>query len=181
MQEQDPIDRVVATLQQLTISWFPEPVILEETWAASQHTVDRFTTHAYFVLAKDVSIPLEHRKALGSMETQNALIDDINLITDAYVHVFVLYTEQEMEDVLMTNRQQLSVENMRDIVLAAYTKLLSRASGGASPARCSEQLLLAIPVRLRLCVRNHPSVTTLLYPADIRVYQISVFRHLPDT
>ena len=115
------------------------------------------------------------------MVTQDALIDDISLITDTYVHVFVLYTQQEMEEVLMTTRKQLSVENMRDIVLEAYTNLLSRASGGASPAQCADQLLLAIPVRLRLCVRNHPSVTTLLYPADIRVYQISVFRHLPDT
>ena len=153
MQVQDPIDKVVATLQKLTISWFPEPAKLEETWAASQHAVDRFTSHAYFVLSKDVSIPEEHRKALGSLETQEALIDDINLITDAYVHVFVLYTEQDMEDVMKT-RQQLSVENMRDIVLAAYTKLLSRASGGASPAQCTDQLLLAIPVRIRLAVRK---------------------------
>ena len=89
------------------------------------------------------------------METQDALIDDISLITDTYVHVFVLYTEQEMEEVLMTTRQQLSVENMRDIVLAAYSNLLSRASGGASPAQCAKQLSLAIPVRLRLCFRNH--------------------------
>ena len=156
MQEQDPIDEVVATLQKLAISWFPEPVKLEETWAASQHTVDRFTSFAFFALAKDVSIPLEHRKALGDMATQDALIDDISHLTDIYVHVFVLYTNKEMEDVLMTTRQQLTVENMRDIVLEAYSNLLSRESGGASPARCADQLVLAIPVRLRLCVRNHP-------------------------
>ena len=90
MQEEDPIDVVVATLQMLTISWFPEPAKLEETWAASQHTVERFTSYAFFALAKDVSIPLEHRNALGSMATQNALIDDISVITDKYVHVFVL-------------------------------------------------------------------------------------------
>ena len=153
MQEQDPIDNVVATLQKLAVSWFPEPAKLTETWAASQHAVDRFTSHAYFILSKDVSIPEEHRLALGSLETQEALIDDINLITDAYVHVFMLYTEQEMEDV-MTTRPQLSMENMRDIVLAAYTKLLSRASAGASPAQCTDQLLLAIPVRIRLPVRK---------------------------
>jgi hypothetical protein len=146
-QVQDPIDEVVATLQNLTISWFPEPVVLTKTFALSHHAVDRLTRHAYFILSRDVRIPEKHRLKFGKFETQEAMEDDIAAITDESVHVFVLYTNQDMENIMQT-RPQLGIDNMLDMVLMAYTNRLSRALGGSSPAACTRQLLLAIPVRI---------------------------------
>ena len=115
--------------------------------------MDRFTLHAYYILSQDVRIPEDHRLAFSTLETQEALIDDITPITDEYVHVFMLYTDQDMENIIQT-RPQLSINNMLDMVLMAYTKRLSRALGGASPAKCTSQLLLAIPVRFELPVES---------------------------
>ena len=81
-------------------------------------------------------IPESHKKEFGNFETQQAMEDDIAAITEEYVHVFVLYTDQDMENILQT-RPQLGIDNMLDMVLMAYTKRLSRALGGSSPAACT--------------------------------------------
>ena len=109
--------------------------MLTKTYAVSHHAVDRFTTHAYYILSRDVRIPEKHRLAFGNLETQEAMADDITPIPDEHVHVFVLYTDQDMENIIQT-RPQLSIDNMLDMVLMAYTKRLSRALGGSSPATC---------------------------------------------
>ena len=119
---------------------------LTKTYAVTIHALDIFTTHAFYVLSRDIKIPENHRLQFENVEAQKELAQDIAEITDEYVEVFVLYSQQEMEDVFQT-RQQLNIDVMLDIVLQAYTKKLSRAAGGVSPALCTDQLLLAIPVR----------------------------------
>ena len=161
-QVQDPIDEVVATLQKLAIAWFPDPVALIKTHALSHHAVDRLTLHAFYILSQDVRIPENHRLAFGNRQTQEAMSEDITPITEEYVHVFMLYTDEEMENIIQT-RPQLSINNMLDMVLMAYSKRLSRALGGASPASCTSQLLLAIPVRNKLHVELNSMLVTTIY------------------